>query len=75
MDNPPASANGGGGAATVSDGWDAWLTSSAETMRDLTVGPMLTGVVQGFVAVALRRRRERREAAAATVKTDVTSDQ
>lgn len=32
----------------------------AETLKDITVAPLITGIIQGFVSVGMQRRRELR---------------
>lgn len=40
---------------------DDWISQGLGVARELTVGPFMTGVFQGFASVWLQRRRERRE--------------
>lgn len=52
--------------------WKELAQSSGTLVNDLVASPFISGVVQGFISVAMQRRRERRQAreAANTTSTD-----
>lgn len=55
------------------DDQDEWK-EYVETVRDLTAMPFITGIVQGFVSVGMKKVRERREKSRAEASKKVTTD-
>lgn len=67
-------ANGGPTTASGSDSTEDRTTENIDLIRELTVTPFISGVLQGFVSVWFRYRRERREAANKTAELKMSHD-